>query len=104
MMFKVNWKFVIGFWLVVIILFSITECIAEGFYTEIGLGVHDPAIDGPEYTTTNPLGIVAVGWESSKWKIQLEHTSSLEGFPRVFDSPSEDGYGSNVLSVRYRLF
>ena len=31
---------------------------------------------------------------------QAEHALSLEGFPKVWDSPNEHGYGSNVLTAR----
>lgn len=76
------------------------EC-GDGLRLEVGIGVHDPGIDGPEYTTRNPLGIVAARYHQGPWVFSFEHSSSLEGFPAVFDSPHEYGYGANVLSVRY---
>lgn len=76
------------------------EC-GSGIRLEVGIGAHDSGIDGPEYTTKNPLGIVAARYHTGPWVFSFEHTSSLEGFPAIFDSPSEYGYGANVLSLRY---
>ncbi len=78
------------------------ECVPDGMVFEVGIGAHNPAIDGPEYITQNPLGIAAVRYYHGPFVYALEHTSSLEGFPKVFDSPNEHGYGANVLSVRYQ--
>ena len=78
------------------------EC--DGFGLELGIGAHDPAIDGPEYTTPNALGIVELSYRNGRARFVLSHTSSLAGFPYVFDSPGEDGYGANVASVRWSLW
>lgn len=77
-------------------------CEPHGFALEFGIGAHDPAIDGPEYTTPNALGIIEARYHSGPLVFAFTHTSSLQGFPAVFDSPDEQGYGANVLSVRYR--
>lgn len=74
----------------------------DGFEFEIGAGLHSESLDGPEYTTKNPLGIVAVKYNIDSWVVGLEHASSLQGFPDVFNSKDEHGYGANTLSVRYR--
>jgi len=78
------------------------EC--DGFGLELGVGVHARGWDAPEYTTLNPLGIVELSYRNGRARFVLSHASSMEGFPRVFDSPSEDGYGANVASVRWALW
>jgi len=75
----------------------------DGFSLEVGAGMHDPAFDGPEYITQNPLGIIEGRYTRGPVVFSLAHTSSLEGFPMVWDSAHEDGNGANVLSVRYRF-
>lgn len=93
-------------WLVLTVLAAIIQeahaCEPQGFALEAGIGAHDPGIDGPEHSTRNPLGIVEARYHAGPWVFAFTHSSSLEGFPAVFDSPSEHGFGSNVLSVRYR--
>lgn len=74
-------------------------------YGHLGVGVHDPAFDGPEVTTSNPLGAAGFGVgmdlsETVEIKAGYEHFSSLRGFPDVFDSPGEDGYGFNGLVIK----
>lgn len=70
---------------------------------EFKLGVHAASLSAPDYTTPNPLGIIEYRRECGSWVVALSHTSSLQGFPAVFDSPGEDGYGINQLSVGYRF-
>lgn len=93
-------------WAVLVLLGSILQraeaCEPHGLAFEAGIGVHDPGFDGPEYTTRNPLGILEARYHAGPFVWAFTHTSSLEGFPAVFDSPNEHGYGSNVLSVRWR--
>lgn len=74
-------------------------------YGHLGVGVHDTAFDGPEVTTTNPLGIAGFGVgmdlsETVEVKAGYEHFSSLRGFPDAFNSPGEDGYGFNGLVIK----
>lgn len=76
---------------------------AAGWAIEAGIGAHVPGWSAPDYTTPNPLGIVELRREAGPWVFTLSHTSSLQGFPAVFDSPDEDGYGINQASMRYRF-
>lgn len=78
---------------------ALADC--DGLSLDIGIGAHDPAIDGPEYTTRNALGIIEARYQAGPWAGVLSHTSSLEGWPAVWNSEHEHGYGANVLSVRY---
>lgn len=82
---------------------QILACGKNGFSFEFGVGVHDPSIDGPEYITPNFLAMGDLRYTQGPFIVSLAHTSSLRGFPKVWDSPGEDGYGANVLSVRYKL-
>lgn len=77
------------------------EC--DGWSLEAGIEAHAAGLSAPDYTTPNPLGVVALRHTAGPWVVELSHTSSLQGFPRVFDSPDEDGYGINALSLRYRF-
>ena len=79
------------------------EC-GDGFRLEVGIGAHPRGLDGPEYTTLNPLGIIAARYQLGRFAFTFDHYSSMEGFPRVFDSPHEYGYGANVAGVRWRIW
>ena len=78
------------------------EC--DGFHAEVGIGVHAKSWDAPDYTTPNPLGMVELSYKYGRARWVLSHTSSLQGFPAVWDSPDEYGYGANVASMRWALW
>ena len=79
-----------------------SEC--DGFGVEVGVGAHARGWDAPEYTTRNPLGTIELSYKRGRARFVLSHTSSLEGFPAVWDSPHEYGYGNNTASVRWALW
>lgn len=76
---------------------------AEGLSFALGLGVHAERLSAPDYTTPNPLGIAELRYTDGPLEYSLEHSSSLQGFPKVFSSPDENGYGINRATVRWRL-
>lgn len=87
---------------------ALAECTYTGWTLEFGIGAHDVSIDGPEYTTPNMLGNVELRYTTHPMKAwpymsgiaSVSHTSSLRGFPDVWNSPGEDGYGANVLWLK----
>lgn len=79
--------------------------VSAGPYVEVGLGTQLGSVtqnngcisDWKEKTnsygcSSNPFGIVAVGYQHSGFSIQVEHTSSLQ----------EKDRGLNMMSVKYR--
>ena len=71
----------------------------------VGIGRYSQDMGAPEITTPNPIGQVTAGLGYSfphnfDGRLQFEHWSSLEGFPRFWDSPNEHGDGFNALWLK----
>ena len=80
---------------------------AEGafFAGELGVGSYNRGYGEPEITTPNALGNVGfkLGYTFDNdvdLFFHVEHWSSLQGFPAVFDSPDEDGRGFNAIWLK----
>ena len=68
----------------------------------MGVGLYNKSMGDPEITTPQTLGNVnfGVGWEFEDdvdLRFELEHWSSMKGFPDVFHSEGEDGNGFNAI-------
>jgi len=73
------------------------DCRDTGFSMGVGIGVHDSALDGPEFALNNPIGIVAMKYQTdSPVSFNARHMSGI--------TQQEQGYGSNVISIEYTLF
>ena len=80
-------------------------------YRQLGAGVYDRDSASPDITTPNPLGYIGagIGYDFNKsltMRGGYEHFSSLQGFPEVWNSPDEDGYGFNgfVIKIEKRFY
>jgi len=67
----------------------------SGCQIHAGLAVH-PAMDNPEYSGTNPIGVV-------RFTQRLDETDSLELEHRSSIPDTEEGYGFNTLTYMKRL-
>jgi len=76
--------------LLMVLLFPVAD------YVEVGLGVHNPNLDQPEFVIVNPLGTYESGMHMSK-KIDVfyRHVSSVP-----YD---EVGGGLNTIGIKYKL-
>lgn len=80
-------------------------------YGTLGLGAYAKGLGRPEITTPNMLGAVEGGVGAAfdndvSLTLGIEHWSSLQGFPAVFNSKDEDGRGFNAiwLKVEKRIY
>jgi len=77
------------------LLICISISIITGCNSYIGLAIH-PSIDSPEYSATNPLGIVQVTEQiTDDAQVFYQHISSIP--------ETEEGYGLNMIGVMMRI-
>lgn len=71
----------------------------------LGFGRYQSDWGDPEITTPNMLGNVSakIGYtfdNNVDLYAEVEHWSSMQGFPHVFNSPDEDGNGFNAIWLK----
>ena len=74
-------------------------------YGALGVGAYSEGLGRPEITTPQWLGDIEVGVgveydNDVSLTFGVEHWSSLQGFPNVFNSPDEDGHGFNAIWLK----
>lgn len=83
---------------------QVIGCESAGFSVHAGIGAHAKGLSAPDYVTPNPIGLIEARYTRGRYEWSLSHRSSLQGFPAVFDSPDEGGYGVNMVEFRVRLW
>ena len=72
----------------------------SGFYVEGGLAYQAHQLGKPEYTASNPLGDLGLGYtfDLGAWDLDLyvTHRSSIPD--------TEDGYGQNFVGIKLRRY
>lgn len=64
-------------------------------YVEVGIAAHSPYLDRPEFVIENPIGTYEAGVEGENLKVYYQHISSIPTY--------EEGYGLNLIGVKYKL-
>ena len=93
--------------IVTILLLCSSSIIAEDvfLYGSLGIGAYSKGLGRPEIETPNALGAIQLGIgkefaNNVDLRFGIEHWSSLQGFPNVFNSEDEDGHGFNAIWLK----